>query len=125
MSTRSGQLCPKGGEKGCRAAWWCEKFSSIPEKGLFALSQASLSLAQSEGARLFTDVMAELQIDELELQSRLDGAWRRVAEGKIERGAGFVPSGFSKPVPSPPAAAPALPSGLQASSSSGWTSSHF
>lgn len=75
---------------------------------------------------LFADVMAELQTeqqrDELELQSRLDGAWRRVAEGEIETGAGFVPSGFSKPVLSPPAAAPALPSGLQVSSSSGWTS---
>lgn len=34
-----------------------------------------------------------------------------------------VSGAFSRPVPSPPAAVPGQPSGLQVSSSAGWTSS--
>lgn len=65
---------------------WCEKFSSTPQ-GALSHPQVSLSLVHSEAVRLCADVMAGLQSEQqkLELESRHDGVWRRVAEGDGER----------------------------------------
>lgn len=103
---------------------WCEKFTSFPRRAV-SHAQVSLPLLHSKAACLCADVMAGLQSE----QRRDAGAgvqtWWSMEEGGRRRGkgSGVCPRGFSKPVLSPLAAAPARLSGPQVSSSSGWTSS--
>lgn len=106
---------------GRRAAWWLTSALALVPFWRSLVTPSSVILLCFT-PRICADVMARLQRDELQFESRLYGTWKGGWHVVTETG---VPGDFNRPVLSPPAAVPGQPSGRRVSSSAGWTSSHF